>query len=43
MGLSDLFNLSCYVVLYFSEKGIIRVKCEIEWFIYLVLTCSTVA
>jgi hypothetical protein len=41
MGLSGLFTLSCYVVMYFSEQGIIRVKCGTEWFIYLVLTCST--
>jgi hypothetical protein len=24
MGLSGLFTLSCYVVMYFSEQGIIR-------------------
>ena len=42
MGLSDLFTLSCYVVLYFSEQLISRVRCGTEWFIYLVLSCNTV-
>jgi hypothetical protein len=42
MGLSDLFTLSCYVVLYFSEQVISRVRCGTEWFIYLVLSCNTV-
>ena len=43
MGLSDLFNLSCYIVLYFSEQVISRVGRGTEWFIYLVLSCNTVA
>ena len=42
MGLSDLFNLSCYVVLYFSEQEISRVRCESQWFICIVLSCNTV-
>jgi hypothetical protein len=33
VGLSGLFTLYCHVVMYFSEQGIIRVKCETEWFI----------
>jgi hypothetical protein len=42
VGLNGLFTLYCYVVLYFSEQGIIRDRCGTEWFIYLVLSCNTV-
>jgi hypothetical protein len=41
--LSGLFTLYCHVLLLFSEQVISRVGRGTEWFIYLVLSCSTVA